>query len=245
MNQYRIAVCDDNTAELNKLCSMISRILDDNNMDYHIDRFLSGESVVRAIDTEKKEFDILFLDIIMDEFNGVMAAKRIREEDDSISIVFITNSPDFVFEGYDVQALHYILKPVDTKKLSQILLYDWNRRYGKNYMDIKDGQSLHRIMFDDICYLESRGRKVAITAKDGDYETYGILSQFIDLLPSDQFISCHKSFVINLNYVSSITKASFSTKFNQTVPISKARYSASKKAFINFIGKTNSFSILP
>jgi two-component system response regulator LytT len=237
LTPYRIAACDDNAEQLDQLCMMISHALHAQGKEYDIARFSSGESVAESIVGDKRRFDILFLDIIMDEMNGVQTARKIREADGDISIVFITGSPDFVFEGYDVQALHYILKPVDAEKLANVLLYDWNCRYEKNHMDVKVNDAVVRIPFDDIVYMESRGRKVLITTKNGEYETYGALSQFGSLLPSGRFISCHKSFWVNLNYVSRISKVSFTTVYGQSIPISKACYSESKRAFINFIGK--------
>lgn len=239
MNRYRVAVCDDDVEELNDLCNKISRLLDDNDADYTIDRFISGKSLIDAVVGQKMKYDILFLDILMAEVNGIMAAQKIREQDEGVSLVFITNSPDFVFAGYDVQALHYILKPVEAEKLAQTLLYDWHRRNEKNYLDVKLSHAVCRIIFDDICYLESRGRKIRIRTKNGDYETYGTLSRFMEILPAKQFISCHKSYAANLNYVSQITKTCFTTIDNQTIPISKSCYSEAKKAFINFIGNRN------
>lgn len=238
MNKYKIAVCDDRPEELNKICGKIGRILDNIDAGYTITKFMSGEGVADAIVNRKKKFDIVFLDILMAEVNGLVAARKIREQDEDVSIVFITGSPNFVFEGYDVQALHYILKPVDESKLTKILLYDWKKRNEKHYIDVKLKNSVCRIILDDICYLESSGRKVRIITKDGQYETYGSLSRFTDILPANRFISCHKSFVVNLDYISEISRTSFTTIYNQVIPISKACYSGAKKAFINFIGGT-------
>jgi len=237
MNLYKVAVCDDNDQELNNLYHMISSILDEKAAVYEISRFMSGEVAANAIINQNRNYDILFLDILMDELNGIMTARKIREEDEDISIVFITGSPNFVFEGYDVQALNYILKPVDKKKLSEILIYDCSKRNQKNYMDVKLKNSVVRILFDETIYLESKGRRVRIITTDKEYETYGTLTQFNEILPSEQFISCHKSFVVNLNYVSQISRTYFTTACNKIIPISKARYPDSKKAFINFIGK--------
>lgn len=236
MNQYKIAVCDDDIYELDNLCIKISLVLEEHNANFNISRFMSGESLIDAVIGQKEKFDILFLDIIMDKINGIKTARKIREEDADIGIVFITNSPNFVFEGYDVRALHYILKPVDTEKLSQTLLYDWNKKNEKNYMDVKLKDSVNRIFYVDILYLESKGRMVIITTKNGDYETYGTLRQFLNILPPNQFIACHKSYVVNLNYVSQITRTAFTTTNNQIIPISRNYYSVAKKAFINFIG---------
>jgi DNA-binding LytR/AlgR family response regulator len=239
MNQYRVAVCDDDIEELNDLCDKISGILEDNDAKYAIDRFMSGEKVLDAIVRQKKNYHIIFLDILMTGVDGVTAAQKIREHAEDVSIVFITSSPNFVFKGYDVQALHYILKPVDTKKLARALLYDWTRNE-KNFLDVKLKHSVCRIWHDDILYLESKGRKVKIATKNGDYETYGTLNQFNNLLPSNKFIPSHKSFVVNLNFVTRITRTSFTTICNQAIPISKTYYAEAKKAFINFIGKQNS-----
>ncbi len=237
MSRYKVAVCDDDIKQLNNLCALIDHALEEQEAGHDVTRFSSGEDIADAIVRQGKKFDILFLDIIMDELSGVEAAHRIREKDKDVSIVFITSSPNFVFEGYDVHALHYILKPVDKEKLAGVLMYDLERRFEKNYLDIRVSGSVSRIPFKDIVYLESKGRKVIITAKSKNYETYGSLSQFANQLPSSSFISCHKSFLVNLNHVSQITRTKFTIATGQTIPISKACYPDAKRAFINFLGK--------
>ncbi|MFZ7102400.1 MAG: LytR/AlgR family response regulator transcription factor [Peptococcaceae bacterium] len=237
MNRYKIAVCDDDMQQLNILCEEIGHALHGQKAGFDLVRFSSGEEIAAAVAEQGKRFDILFLDIIMDELSGVEAARRIRGKDQNVSIVFITSSPDFVFEGYDVQALHYILKPVDEEKLRGVLMYDFAKRFEKNCLDIKFAGSVVRVPFDDIVYLESRGRKIIFATKSKAYETYGALSQFAEQLPPGGFIFSHKSFVVNLNHVSQITKTDFITDTKQAVPISKSCYPEAKKAFINFIGK--------
>lgn len=237
MNRYKIAVCDDDAEQLNTLCEKIGDALREQETGFDLARFSSGERIATAVAEQGKRFDILFLDIIMDELSGVEAARRIREKDENVSIVFITSSPDFVFEGYDVQALHYILKPVDEAKIKSVLQYDFARRFEKNCLDIKLSGSVVRIPFDDIVYLESKGRKVMVATKSKNYETYGALSQLAEQLPSGDFIFSHKSFVVNLNHVSQITKTDFITDTGQAVPISKSCYPEAKTAFIDFIGK--------
>ncbi len=236
MGNYQVAVCDDNLEHLNDISGKIRQILDDNGASYTIEKYTSGKDILEVILNQKRKYDILFLDILMDEINGVVTARELRKNNSEASIVFITSSPNFVFKGYDVHALQYILKPVDMEKLTETILFDWNKKNEKSYLDIKLKQTYRRILFKDIYYLESMGRKVKIITANGDYEIYAKLSQLTEKLPSGQFINCHKSYTVNLDYVTQITKAYFTTRSGHVIPISKANYLHAKNAFINFIG---------
>ena len=117
---YLTAICDDNAADLNDLSNLLSLWAADRGITVTIDRFPSAESFLFHY-VEVKNYDLLLLDIEMGAMDGVTMAKRIRKDDESVQIVFITGYSDYIAEGYDVAALHYLMKPVNRDKLFSVL----------------------------------------------------------------------------------------------------------------------------
>ncbi len=118
--QLHIAICDDHRTEIDYLKTLVSQWANERDFALRISTFESAESFLFAYD-EDKSFDILLLDIQMKAMDGVELAKQIRKDNESLQIIFITGYPDFMAEGYEVSALHYLLKPVDSKKLAPVL----------------------------------------------------------------------------------------------------------------------------
>ena len=118
--KYKLAVCDDEERQIQYLAALVRDWAEQSGRMVSIRPFFSAEEFLFQYE-EEKDYDILLLDIEMGNTNGVELAKRIRQENDAVQIVFITGYPDFIGEGYEVGALHYLLKPVSGEKLNQVL----------------------------------------------------------------------------------------------------------------------------
>ena len=117
---YKIAVCDDEAEQVEYLAALAGDWAECRGNRVCIRPFYSAEEFLFHYE-EEKDCDILLLDIEMRGINGVELAKRLREENDALQIIFITGHPDFIADGYEVGALHYLLKPVSGEKLNQVL----------------------------------------------------------------------------------------------------------------------------
>lgn len=117
---YKISVVDDNSADTEYIAALVSRWAESAGHAVHISHFPSAEAFLFQYE-EEHDFDILLLDIEMGEMNGIELAKKVRRENDEVQIIFITGYPDFIAEGYDVSALHYLMKPVSCEKLHAVL----------------------------------------------------------------------------------------------------------------------------
>ena len=117
---YRIAICDDNPQDAQFVQNILDRWSAERGAELRVEHFPSAESFLFRYE-EDKAWDILLLDIEMGEMDGVTLAKRIRPGNESVQIVFITGFADFVAEGYEVAALHYLMKPVREDKLFAVL----------------------------------------------------------------------------------------------------------------------------
>jgi DNA-binding LytR/AlgR family response regulator len=117
---YKIAICDDSKADLNYISSLVTDWAKLSGNTVNIKTFPSAEALLFHY-SDDKSYDILMLDIEMGNMNGVQLAKEIRKENDAIQIIFITGYSDYIAEGYEVSALHYLMKPIDQAKLFSTL----------------------------------------------------------------------------------------------------------------------------
>ncbi len=118
---YRAAICDDIPADITYLDTMLKKWADDTGTAIQIESFLSAEAFLFQYE-DNKSYDILFLDIEMGKMSGMELAKKIRQKNRAVQIIFITGYMEYIAEGYDVEALHYLLKPVTEIKLRDVLV---------------------------------------------------------------------------------------------------------------------------
>ena len=233
---YRIAICDDEENFVRLLTDQVSEILKVRGIDFDIAAFSSGEALLSHIDEKSAAFDLFLLDIFMKEINGVDTAKAIRLVSDSAAIIFTTASEQYVFSGYEVQALQYLLKPINPQALSAALTVDLKRRYENRYFIFKTGGGTQKVPYDEIEYLESTLKSVRLVAKQGTYEIYDQISNIEGILPKLSFCRCHRGFIVNFRQVAKMTAQSITTLQGTLIPIGKTYSSSTNRAFLNYIG---------
>lgn len=238
---YRIAICDDEEDFVSSLKYFLCEILKDKGIDFCIETFYSGEMLLSHIKEEAGTFDLFLLDIFMKETNGIDTAKDIRLTNDSAGIIFITSSEQYVFSGYEVQALQYLLKPIDSKALSSAIMFDLKRRYENKYFVFKTRGITQKVLYDDIEYLESTLKSIKIATKQGIYEMYEKISNIENILPKLNFCRCHRGFIINFKQVSKISAQSIVTISGTLIPIGKTYAKDTNRAFLNYVGEANEF----
>lgn len=238
---YRIAICDDEEDFVQLIEKQVSEIMKDRGVNYDIATFPSGEALLNHICENSTEFDLFLLDIFMKEINGVETAKAIRLTNDSASIIFTTVSGQHVFSGYEVQALQYLLKPINWQALSTALTIDLKRRFENRYFVFKSGGMTQKVPYDDIEYLESMLKSVKLVSRQGVYEIYNKISNIEAILPKLSFCRCHRGFVVNFRQVSKINAQFITTIRGTVIPIGKTYSRATSRAFLNYIGGSDEF----
>lgn len=217
---YNISVIDDNTADTEYISALVAHWADAAGHIAHILTFPSAEAFLFQYE-EEKEFDILLLDIEMGEMNGVDLAKRIRLENDAVQIVFITGYPDFIAEGYEVDALHYLMKPVSYEKLYAVLqkAAAYLEKAEKRLRVIYD-HSTELVPFSRILYVEAQKQYVLIHTFD---ETYRIKQSFSKIQEelNEFFYKCQRSFCVNLCHITRIKNSCVTLKNGEEIPISR------------------------
>ena len=219
----RIAICDDDTAERGETLSAVKEYLSLRGISASVDTFSGGKGLLFATEGNGL-FDIYILDVIMPEMSGIELGKTIRKMDPSGIIIFLTTSPDFAIEGYDAQAFHYLIKPVERAKLFEVLdraFATMRRRDESVYVKTRDGTV--RLLMDDIYYAELHGRAMRYVCRDriveGMTSSVSFRDMVPDLLADKRFYLCGASLALNLNHVRVVDKAGAQLSSGQYIDI--------------------------
>ena len=163
---YKIAVCDDSPVDRKYVTSLTEKWAEEHQHTIHISTFTSGEHFLFSYE-EEKDFDILLLDIEMEEMDGVTMAKKLRKDNDTVQIIFITGYSDYIEEGYEVAALHYLMKPLKEEKFFQVLDRAVEKlQKNERVLNLDIAGGMVRIPIHQIRYLEVRGNYVTIHGKE-------------------------------------------------------------------------------
>ena len=235
--EYKIAICDDEQTERQYLSSLVKKWALRKKHTAEVSAFKSAEAFLFRY-AEEKDYDILLLDIEMGDLDGVGLAKKIRTENGTVQILFITAYPDFIAEGYEVSALHYLMKPVDENKLFEILdRAAVNLRKTEHYEVFNiDGEAV-RIPVDSVVCVEAFSHYVVATTTKEQYRLNETISKMEKIL-GDGFIRCHRSYLVSIKYMKKITKTDVVLDSDAKVPLARRKYDAVNKAFIRYYAQT-------
>lgn len=231
---YRIAVCDDEQADVSYVTSFIKKWASDHAAAVYVEEFPSAEAFLFRY-AEDRTFDILFLDIEMrtDGMNGIELAAKIREKNHAVQIVFVTGYMEYIAEGYDVEALHYLLKPVTAERLGGVLDRAVQRVADREKeLCLQTPEGFVRVPVSEIRYLEVQRNYVTIHA-DENYtvkKTLGELERELD----ESFFRTGRSFIVNLRFVKKITKSRAVLKDGTQIPLSRGVYEEINRAVIQY-----------
>lgn len=201
-----IAICDDNQENRLSLRWLLESILENRKMEHTIYEFSSGETLLPWIEKHHNEIDLLFLDIEMDKLNGMETARKLRADNDTLQIVFVTGFSDYVFDGYGVDALGYLLKPAKREQLEDILSRTLARRCkdAERTYSCHNGDTWYRIPYKEILYFESDRRKVNCITSNRRYEFYGKLNEVTQELSGSDFVRIHQRYLVRADAIQQI-----------------------------------------
>ena len=229
----RFAICDDELHQRQYLQKIVTDWATDRQHTIRISTYDSAEAFLFAAD-EDQSFDILLLDIQMKELDGIQLAKKQRESDERSQIIFITGFHDFIGEGYDVSALHYLMKPVSEDKLCEVLdkAVAWLSTQPRTIVFEVDRTNV-RIAADDICYAEVFSHEIALHTTSQPYRLLISMNE-LEALLGDGFFRCHRSYIAGLRHVSKVTRKAMVLDNGMELPLSRNLYDAANQAFIQY-----------
>lgn len=217
---YKISVIDDNPTDAEYVAALVTRWTESTGHTAHISRFPSAEAFLFQQE-EEPDFDVLLLDIEMGEMNGVDLAKKVRRGNDRVQIVFLTGYPDFLAEGYEVDALHYLMKPVSYEKLHGVLdKAAANLEKAEKRLSVTHDRRTDFVPLSRILYVEAQRQYVLIHTFERTYRMKQSFAETIKEL-DEFFFPCQRSFCVNLRHVTQINSGSVLLKNGEEVPISR------------------------
>ena len=231
----KIGICDDDELLRQYLKTVIYR-----KLQVRADLYASGEELLAS----KEEYAILFLDICLGaqgdlgQIDGMETARRLRERSKAL-FIFVTAMPDYVYEAYDVEAFHYLLKPIQEEKLEEVLdraVAKIKEKASAPPLLIKCGGKYIQIPLEDIFYGESDGRKIVLHTKKGIFSYYEKMEELHKKL-GESFFRSHRGFIVHLAEVAGYDRTSIFLKCGDTVFLAKQKYNDFVAAYMNYLTK--------
>ena len=230
----RIAICDDEERYRVELKTILDKLLV--NAEYDIDTFDNGNRLTESFTAQA--YDLVFLDIEMPAVDGITLAKRLRSVSEKVFIVFLTSHVEYAIEGYEVNALRYLTKPVDVEKLKEVIRYVQERQGSSRQIIIKeDGEEL-LIDINDVIYMESENQNVRIITSTGEHSIRYNIGDFEDQLRNDGFFRIHRGYLISLSKVKKLSKNDVIMDGDIILPVSRSNVKPLKEALYAYVEGT-------
>ncbi len=222
----RIGICDDSADARIALRAALERALDRRSGEASFFEFSSGEGLLRWMGNHAGELELVFLDIEMGELDGMETARRLREADEGLGLVFVTGYTDYVFDGYSVGALGYLMKPPKQDQLDGVLnrAAEARLREGDQVFLCRSGETLYRIPKKRILYFASDRRQVSCVSDARTYVFYGKLDD-VERDVGDGFIRVHQRYLVRTGAVDRLEGSQVFVG-DAAIPVSRACRSA-------------------
>lgn len=222
---YQIAVCDDDRADLARTVRLTRRILDEAGVPCRVDSYGDGRPLLSEIQ-RGRSFDLLLLDVRMAGLDGMALAAELKDRPARPDVVFISVDRDMALQGYHVDARRYLAKPVEPEQLREALLFCYReagrRTARRDDLLLPTASGEVRVPVRDIRYAETWERFARISTPAGFLETRLRLGELSGLLP-EQFLYCHRTILVNLDYVRRLGQGELELRGGGVLPVSRYR----------------------
>lgn len=229
----KIAIVDDETDEQEILAKYIREWAKSKKELVEFACFASSEAFLFSWEDDK-DYALLVLDIEMGGISGLELAKKIRLQDEVIPILFVTGYDEYMQYGYDVAALHYLLKPVQKEKLFQVLDKLGEREESKICLIVNAGNEVRRLPLSAIFYVEADGHGSILHTANEAVSVRESFGEIEKLLSTEEAVKCHRAYLVNLQYVSAIRGAELILDHGERLPIARSRMKDVQSAFLRY-----------
>lgn len=231
----RVAIVEDEQQAYELLNKYLGDYGKENAVTFDIARFVSSEQFLAVA---KGKFDIVFMDIELPGMNGMDASQKLREFDENMALIFVTNMAQYAVKGYEVQALDFLVKPVSYASFSMKLkraMHHVEKRQDR-YLTVSMKNGVRRLLISKIEYIEVSGHHLYFHFEDEVIDACGSLSKIEKEIGSDSFSRCNNCYLVNLNYVTSISSKDVVVG-NDILLISRTKRKQFTDDFIRCIGE--------
>jgi len=233
----KIAVCDDDKRDIARIKKLVKAYDADNHIVLSISEYESGSELLKAI-SNGENVDIIFLDINMDDMDGLSVAKRIREIDDDVPIILVTAFMNYALDGYKVKASRFLIKDDLDKTFDECMddiCKDIRKKSKTIAFNCVEGEM--RLKASDIILIETSGHKNLIKLKNVTYQIYEKLDVLEEILKGYGFLRTHNSFLVNMMHIRGINSYVLTLDDGRQLPVPKARYKQVRQEYTLFLGK--------
>ena len=230
----RIAIVDDDPAERERIRECLNYVTEQEKTEFQIDEFGTGRSF---LGNYQPVYDIVFMDIAMPGLDGMATARSLRELDTAVLLIFVTSLAQYALEGYSVDALDFLLKPINRYSFALKMKRALSRTVKRtgDTISVKTDGTVRAISLDSIRYLEVSGHYVIYHTTEGDFAEYSTMKEAEKKIAKDSFVRCSQSFLINLRYVTGADRDSVYVE-NIRIPFSRPQKKAFLEALSSFMG---------
>lgn len=232
----KISICDDDLAFCRRLQQTVSQKLETLKESHTITCYYSSASFLAG----SMDFDLLFLDIQMAGEDGISLAKRLRRQDFSGAIIFITILKDCMLDAFEVEAIDYLCKPIDPLRLENALKRTLKRRKTQNEkrLLIRTMNWCRSVRLCDIFYCEVMNRKIYLHTRNETIDYYGKLKDLEKQL-DENFVKCHRSYIVNLAFLQAYSNGFILLENQSQIPVSRPHHQALLDAMLEFMERRN------
>ena len=230
----KFVICDDEPLMAQELAGHLADYMKENLITaYSVSSFSDGRALLDAID----RFDVIFLDIQMEQPDGMETAKLLRRRGDHSLLVFVTVLKELVFDAFQVEAYDYLLKPLDRARFKQTMervLRSLDRKTAEDIV-IQRGTGCEVVLLSDIVYCEVLGRKIYLHKHDGTVSDYYDKLEDLERRVDGRFFKCHRSFLVNLDYVRGCQDGQVLLAQGERIPASRLRERELTQALLRYM----------
>lgn len=238
----RVAICDDEHDTLHSVCDTVAQYATHHKLELSIDKFSQAEDLETQI-KQQENYQIYILDMLMPHRSGIDIGQTIRRQDSQAAIIYLTSSKDYAYQAFGVYAQRYLLKPLKETELCEAMDFAVsNALHMPKTLSINTADGIQRIFYHEIEYVENAARAAHIFTTDQREIISRLLRESFEssmgmLLESRDFVQTHKSFIVNLSFVSLYDASQMTMRSGMKIPISKSRQTAVKRTYLKYISE--------
>lgn len=235
MSEYNIAVCDDDSRFAEELVRLCEKVMLKTNIPFTVSSFSSAQELDKEFSRDT-DIDLLFLDIKLGEQSGIEIAGRLRDNGKKCSVVLMTVDSSYLLEGYTVQPIYFLMKPISEEELEKAVKTDLKRRIQNSSLFIKCERRQVQIPVDSITYIEVLDHAMTVHTRAKDYVARMTFSKLLERLPQTHFARCHNSYAVNLSCVRRYSRIDGVTLDSGiTLPIGRKYFDDFRRRFVEFM----------
>lgn len=232
---YKIALCEDEQKEQEEIAYQVKKILENKHIDCDISCYQSGEELFQAIQ-DGMNFHLLLLDVVLEGMDGIALAAKLRGLQNTTAIVFLSWYKEMALQGYEVEAVRYLAKPIQEEKLQEALLFCYEKQLKKEIL-LPTEYGKCRISISDIMYAEAQGRGVKLILTDGQMEVKFKISELGTLLFQSNFVLCHRAYLVNCAFIQYLRRYEIELKNGKILPVSKYRFPEIEQKLVAYLSE--------